>query len=292
MLPYTFNRVSIYAFIDQVIDENYDSRCGKIVFNFSNLNFIYPAAVTVLSNLIEFLRLSKVKISFIGHSPNQVNSAAISYLDDSGFFKQYLKHSLRDHAVVRSTTLPLELVEYSKSYEYMGFRLIPWLARNLDVDERALSTIKVCFQEIFNNINDHSQVKIGCSFAQYYPQKNELIMTISDFGVGIPYNIRKDIQDITDHEAIEKACEQGYTTQTTGRNRGAGLDILIKNVVLKNGGTLIIQSRHGMMSCLRQNHQLKKVPRAVDGFYPGTLIQLHLNTSQFIYDEFSEDFEW
>lgn len=296
MLPYRFTREATYAFINLIIDENYDSRCDKLVFDFSNLNFIDPAGVTVLSNLIEFLKLSKVKVVFKSFNVNSTNENAIMYLDDSGFFNHYLNKTLRQHAGVRSTTLPLELVEYSKSYEYMGFRLLPWLASSLNVNEQALATIKVCFQEIYNNIKDHSQVKVGCSFAQYYPQKREIILTVSDFGVGIPFNVVKHNPQLSDHDAIDKACEEGYTTQTTGRNRGAGLDVLIKNVVQKNGGTLIIQSRHGIVHCLKRDGLVTRIPREANGFYPGTLIYIKLDINNFVYDEFDEevdkDFSW
>ncbi len=174
----------------------------------------------------------------------------------------------------------------------MGFKLIPWLARSLSCDEPSLATLKVCFQEIFNNINDHSTEKIGCSFAQHYPQKNKIKISISDFGVGIPFNVKNKIKNLNDHQAIDKACEAGFTTQTTVRNRGAGLDVLIKNVVAKNNGVVIIQSRKGLVSCVKLNGELKRSAKPSAGFYPGTLIQITLDTNKFVSDEHEEDFEW
>jgi anti-sigma regulatory factor (Ser/Thr protein kinase) len=294
-IPNRFDRITAYAFINQIIDENYDSRCSNLVFDFSKLRFIDPAGVTVLSNLIEFLKLLGVKIQITGHQKNNVNKQAIEYLDDSGFFNHYLRQKLNPNARVRQTTLPLELVDYTRSYEYMGFTLLPWLSRILHVDEKALSTIKVCFQEIFNNIKDHSQVNVGCIYAQHYPNrdnKNQIIIAISDFGVGIPFNVKKQYSEISDHEAIDKACEEGYTTQTTGKNRGAGLDVLIKNVVSKNGGTILIQSCHGIVTCIKRVGETKRIPREAPGFYPGTMIQLSLEIDKFVYDEFDEEFEW
>lgn len=288
-LPHSLNEETIYPFIETIIDKNYDSKCDSLIFDFANLKFIEPSGVTVLSNLIEFLKLSKVKVAFANMDTKQF---AIRYLDDSDFFNHYMGKKLRTSSELRPTTLPLELVEYSRSYEYMGFRLIPWLSRNLNVPEAALSTLKVCFQEIFNNIKDHSEVTIGCIFAQHYPNLNQIQITASDFGIGIPTNIRKLEPALSDHLAIDKACDEGYTTQTTGRNRGAGLDVLIKNVVFKNSGNIVIQSRHGRVVCKKEGDYVRRIPREVKGFYPGTLIQLILDTEKFQLDEMEEIFEW
>lgn len=288
-LPYRFDMNTIFPFISSIIDENYDCKCNSLVFDFHNLSFIEPIAITVLSNLIEYLKLLKVKVEFLNLN---LRKQPIKYLDDCGFFKQYLGKPLTDQSTLRQTTLPLELVEYAKSYEYMGYRLVPWLSRNLEVDERSLSTLKVCFQEIYNNIKDHSTQSIGCSFAQHYPTKGIIQITVSDFGVGIPENVRKVHANLQDHLAIEKASEEGFTTQSTGRNRGAGLDVLIKNVVFKNRGVINILSRHGSLKCINVDGNIKKIPRQIEDFYPGTLIQLIIDTNKFVFDEIEEEFEW
>jgi len=218
-LPNRLNKESIYRLVASVLDEQHNARCKTIFLDFAPLQFIDSAGVTVLSNLIEFLKKVGAKTYFKGHKGL---SGPVRFLDDSGFFKQYLKYSLVPDAQVRSTTLPLQLVEYKKSYGYVGFDLIPWLARALSTDELSLSTIKVCFQEIFNNINDHSEVKIGCVFAQHYPKDDRVQMTVSDFGVGIPAKVQAVEPQHNDQQAIRRAAEQGFTTQSTVRNR-AGL---------------------------------------------------------------------
>lgn len=289
-IPRQLDRTTIYPLVQQVLDEDLNAKCSKITFDFSALVFVKPAGVTVLSNLIEFLRKAGAKTFFANHK--RPSCPAIDYLDDSGFFHHYLGTSLREGSSVRSTTLPLRLVEYAKSYEYMGFSLVPWLASALATPEKSLATIKVCFQEIYNNINDHSTRSIGCSFAQHYPNKNQIDITVSDFGIGIPVNVRRLKPEVTDQQALALACEAGFTTKTSVRNRGAGLDVLIKNVVIRNGGAIIIHSNRGIVSCTRDNGTVKKTPRGADGFYPGTLIQLSLHTDRFISDEIEEEFEW
>lgn len=289
-LPNRLTKETMYPLISKVLDENHDARCKVIYFDFSPLKFIDSAGVTVLSNLISFLRRAGAKTYCKGH---KALTEPIKYLDDAGFFKQYYDFNISADAAVRSTTLPLQLVEYPRSYEYMEYRLVPWLARALSTEEQSLSTVKVCFQEIFNNINDHSEVMIGCTFAQHYPRDDLIQVTVSDFGIGIPSRVRNVHPELNDQQAIAKASEQGFTTQTTVRNRGAGLDVLIKNVVAKNGGAVMIHSRRGILTCARGRDGLvKRTPRPANGFYPGTLIQMALHTNTFVSDDADEEFEW
>ncbi|MCY0389864.1 histidine kinase [Robbsia sp. Bb-Pol-6] len=289
-MPSNLNRESMYRLVASVLDRDHNARCATIYLDFEPLKFIDPAGVTVLSNLIEFLRKVGAKTYFKGHKDL---STPVRFLDDSGFFEQYLGYALVPGARIRATTLPLQLVEYQRSYEYLEYKLIPWLANVLGAAEPNLSTIKVCFQEIFNNINDHSEVKIGCVFAQHYPKNHTVQITVSDFGVGIPHRIQSVEPQHNDQQALRRAAEQGFTTQTTIRNRGAGLDVLIKNVVSKNGGAIIIQSGGGILSCTRgPDGTVKRTPRSAKGFYPGTLIQMSLHTKYFISDELDEEFSW
>lgn len=289
-LPHNFNKDTMYALVNSVLDEHQDCRYSKIVFDFSSLGFIEPGGVTVLSNLIEYLKRVGVAVTFRNfHGGTQ----ALKFLDDSGFFVHYLGKPVDPNSSVRNTTLPLQLVEYSRSYGYMENRLVPWLARALNATDGGLGTVKVCFQEIFNNIQDHSTVTIGCSFAQHYPTKRKIQICVSDFGVGIPENVRKVDATLTDAAAIERACTAGFTTQTTPRNRGAGLDVLIRNVVHKSGGAVVIHSGHGIYSCTKVGDRTNLTPRTAAGFYPGTLVHVVLNTDTFVADDVDEeDFQW
>lgn len=289
-LPARLNKETIYRLVEQVLDEDNNARCRTIYLDFEPLQFIDTTGVTVLSNLIEFLKRVGATTYFKGHKGLHT---PVKFLDDSGFFKQYLGYSLDPNAKVRPTTLPLELVEYKRSYEYVGFRLVPWLAYALNTNEPSLSTIKVCLLEIFNNIEDHSKVNIGCVFAQHYPNDDAIQLTVSDFGVGIPARVQAVEPQHNDQQAIRRAAEQGFTTQTTVRNRGAGLDVLIKNVVAKNGGAVVIQSLRGILACTRKpDGTVKRIPRSADGFYPGTLIQISLHKRSFVSDELDEEFSW
>lgn len=289
--PARLNRHTMYSLIDKVIDEDMHPRSSQVTINFRTLDFIEPTGVTILSNITEWLLKRDVKVSY--KYPQQLGSRpALEFLDDSQYFKHYVGEYKRRFASTRPTTIPLELVGYNESYQWFQ-KTQRWLANRLNVSTGSLTNIKICFEEIFNNINDHSQEHIGCVFAQHFPNKNTISVAISDFGVGIPSKIQEQHPWLSDGEAIKTATEVGFSTKSTPRNRGAGLDTLIYNVVNNNQGSVYIHSNHGILNCNYTNSSVLKTPQDHIGYYPGTLIEIVFKTDtiEYILDE-EEDFEW
>ncbi|MBY0055006.1 ATP-binding protein [Brevibacillus agri] len=288
-IPNNLNSSTMHHILSSAITPDLIPVDNEIIFDFSFLQFIEPVGVTILGNLVQWLLKRNVKVTF--RYPSNY-PAAIKYLDDSNFFQMYTGQKINSSATQRNTTIPLQLVAYQDSYQWMDNKLVTWLASRLNLTRASLGDIKVCFQEIFNNINDHSKEHIGCFFAQHYPAKNEVNIAISDFGIGIPSNVQSVIPGLTDSLAIQKATEQGFSTKSTPGNRGAGLDVLVKNVVKNNQGWVYIHSNHGILKCnLGQNNDIVMEPSDIRGFYPGTLFEIVLRTDTIEHVE-EEEFEW
>lgn len=288
-LPRVFNRGTMYAFIDQVLDTELNARCQKITFDFSTLHFIYPVGVTALSNLIEYLLKRKVRVLFTNHS---LLTQCNRFLDDSGFFQLYTKQMAFPHSNLRSTTLPLARVRHDQSHSWIENSFTNWISTRVGFSASTFASITVCLKEVFNNIDDHSGEKVGCVFAQHYPKMNEIQVAISDFGIGIPANVKRIRPELTDSGAIKAALVEGFTTKSTSRNQGAGLDILTKYVVLRNRGSIIVHSLKGSFSCTYQDGITKQTPREEHGYYPGTLLQITFRTNYLEAIAEKEDFEW
>lgn len=290
-IPRTLNRETMYPFIETVIDcDKLQPKCSKLIFGFGHLEFIEPVGVVVLCSMIQWLRKRGVKISFVNHTKL---TPAARYLDDSKFFERYLDHKLDSFSDVRATTIPLSLVQHARSFSYIE-ALIYWLSKRLEISPAALSGIKVCMQEIFNNIRDHSEQDVGCIFVQHYPRKDQIQLAISDFGVGIPANVRTVSPNLGDAEAILSATVEGFTSKPGGRNRGAGLDILIQQVAGTNKGSVHIHSSKGIVTAFSDYTTVQRRARSSKvGTYPGTLIQMNLRTDTIDRgDEYEEEFEW
>jgi anti-sigma regulatory factor (Ser/Thr protein kinase) len=73
---------------------------------------------------------------------------------------------------------------------------------------------------------DHagSEAQIASVFPRHYPEDNNIHIAISDFGMGIPDTVRRVKPEIKDDcKAIPQAVIDGFTSQSTPRNRGPGL---------------------------------------------------------------------
>jgi anti-sigma regulatory factor (Ser/Thr protein kinase) len=296
LLPRAFNMTTMQGFLEQVIDDQRDARCSHVIFDFARLEFVEPVGVVVLSNVIEYFRKLTCKVSFINHT---TENKGTKFLDDALFFERYLNKKLFLSSVVRSTTVPLKLIHSEKAQEYLLRTVMPWVAQSVGMNADSLQGVRVSLEEVLHNVRDHSGVDVGCTFAQHFPKNNRIQIAISDFGIGIPDVVRSIRPEVSDPAALRLACEEGFTTQSNVRNRGAGLSTLIKYVTKNNGGNVLIAAARGELSAAPTPgslHPYKITTRHVgDGFYPGTLVRVILRTDTLeraAQDAIVEPFTW
>lgn len=291
-LPSKFNAWTMYDFIAQLLSEQRYAKCSKVYLDFTKVTFIEPVGVVVLSNLIEYLKKIGVSVWFKGHS---IRTKCTEFLDDSGFFEQYLKKRIFTGSSLRSTTIPLQLIAKKEFTGYLYMRLTPWIGSEVGLSEKSLSALRTSLEEIFHNVSDHSGVGIGCTFAQHYPTKREIQIAVSDFGAGIPNVVRTKLPTISDPDALKKACEEGFSTQSNVQNRGAGLPNLMRYVTQRNDGNVLIASGQANLSAAKGTNGTKLTTRAQSGYYPGTLVRVILRTDTLektTSDIELEPFEW
>ncbi|MEM5014129.1 ATP-binding protein [Niallia taxi] len=292
-LPRILNRDSMYGLLQKVISNDLEPIDNEITLNFETLTrFIEPSGVTILSNLISWLEYQGVEVGiYVGDLPPR--ECPNRFLDDSMFFQQHLGNKINEHAQVRTTTLPLKHVNAQSPIPWLENVFTPWLAFQLGINQTRLSTVQMCIEEVLNNIRDHANNATGSIFAQYFPHKHEIVVTISDFGVGIPYNVQRVLPSLNDEDAIRQAAIRGFSTQSTPQNRGQGLDNLIYNVVNNGKGSVYIHSLSGILSCKQGDTDIQYRPKSALGYYPGTLIELKFRTDvEEIFDIEEEKFAW
>jgi anti-sigma regulatory factor (Ser/Thr protein kinase) len=279
----------MYGLIGEVLDHELKPKSSRIGFDFSRLNFVDASAVTVLSNLILYLKQHGVRVGYYNYKYDKEGN---KYLDDSGFFAAHLGKKIFANSALRETTFPLQEVRHDVSFSWIFNKFTPWIAGRTQLPESSFGLINVCLGEIFNNILDHSGQKVGCAFAQHYPQQKEVMLSISDFGVGIPHNVRKVLPNISDDEAIAQAVIEGFTTKSTQRNRGAGLHILTRNIVGTNQGEINVHSLKGRLQSKFIASGPRHLPNMTNSPYPGTLIEISFKTGMLNPITEKEDFQW
>ncbi|MDW5564556.1 ATP-binding protein [Streptococcus mutans] len=284
-------RRNIIEFRDYV-DRSSDGAALSI--DLTKVEFIKPAGVIALNNIFQWSKQDKgIEVSFIVNTEtkNKRNREVMEYLSDCGFFANFGQEDIFKVPRLRSTMLSLKTVETSKVNQWKQSDLMGWLQRQTG-KRNDFSSICVAIDEIFNNISDHSTEKIGSIFGQYYPKKNEIIIAVSDFGIGIPTSLKEKCdEEKTDNGWIEEALKEGVSTQSVPQNRGAGLANIMKTLTTNKIGQVTIISNCGKVKL--ENNQIVE-SRTFTESYQGTFFELKIDTSnQSLYDlEEEEDFEW
>ncbi|WP_395390914.1 hypothetical protein WBP07_10145 [Novosphingobium sp. BL-8A] len=290
-LPQNFQMNAVSKFTSQIVGFSGEPLDDVVVFDFEKLNFIDGNGYTVLSNSIGWLASKGVEVRF--RRFNHPNNHAVQYLDDCGFFLKYAKCQVRSSAKVRDTTVPCIHIQQQQSFSWVERRLSPWLEWTLGVGYGQVASIRTCVKEVLNNIADHSKVSTGFVHAQHYPNTKNIKIITSDFGEGIPNTIRNRYGPMSDFEAILHATKNGVTAQSQPNNMGAGLSYLV-DTVLANGGVVRLHSLTGNLTCRCDNRGRMQQHRGRgSGLYPGTLIEIELDTRLFVGDDDDRaDFEW
>lgn len=290
-IPRRFTFSTLYGFTRLVVGNDGYPTNDHFTFDFSRLNFIDGSGLTVLSNTLEWLNHHNAKIEFSGHE--RLASEAICYLDDCGFFRRHLGAPLRKFATVRNTTVPFTRIAEGEAHPWLEYQFTPFMSAVLGVPSGALASIRSCVGEVFNNIADHSTLNVGFAHIQHYPRMDEVRITVSDFGRGIPSTIRDRHPGLSDEQAILHATQQGVTAQTTPRNRGLGLDLLIRRVTSNQGCVTIFSYNGALMCSCDGNGDIERKAIGGNGAYPGTLVDIMLPTICFVGDDFEEEeLEW
>ncbi|MBF0296032.1 MAG: hypothetical protein HQL96_12650 [Magnetococcales bacterium] len=282
-LPPQFTEETIFEFLSMLIHRG-APRDLKVQVNFNTLHFIDPVGQVTLSNTIGWLQKKGVKVTFL--APDTTNPA-VRFLDDAQFFSSHLKNhqTILPAAHLRETTLPITRIQHSQAGHWLRGTFVHWMAERTEIPVPSLVSIQSSLMEIFNNIKDHSEEQIGCCAAQHFPKNRRIIIAIADFGVGIPTQMSKKYHG-SNSDLIMQACDEGVSTKSIPQNRGAGLYLLVQNVVRLNHGMISIYSNDGKATfgTLNNHHKPSK-------FYPGTLFIVIFDTDTIVPDE-EEDFQW
>jgi signal transduction histidine kinase len=239
-----------------------------VTLDFSACRFLRQNAVAFLGGLIRLVQYlgGKVRIDQGQLHPDVANNLAKNGF--SGIFW--------GGAFVR----PGNAIPYREDGESDNVRLTAylrdqWLGRGwVHVSDLLRNTIIGTVWEVYANGFEHGESGIGMfSCGQHYPQLRTLKLTIVDFGVGIPANVRDFLHDpsIGSDRALEWAFHPGTTTKPQGMGRGLGLNIL-KRFIQLNKGQLEIFSHdaYAFVDSSRERCLARK------SYFGGTLVNISL----------------
>lgn len=163
--------------------------------------------------------------------------------------------------------------------DYLRYK---WLGRGwLNISPGLQESITGQVLEIYLNAFEHSQSSIGVfSCGQHYPQAKMLNLTVIDFGIGIPSNVRSLAENapFSSAEALAWAFQSGNTTKLSGVSRGMGLSLL-QSFVTENRGNLRIFSNDGCISI--DDNGVRPENKRIN--FTGTLVNIALRCDESYY---------
>ncbi len=251
------------------------SKPRSLNIDLTNMNFIAPYHVVSLACLIEEYHMNGVIIKF-----NQGNNPATDYLDQLGFFDYWKKGFDRKkyHPDKVRTSFCLWQLDIEMFNAYV-FQAKDYFNRHFFSD-KDLQPLNDSLTELFNNVVDHSESPVrGYVFTQYFPKRNQIIISVCDFGNGIPKTINRFLErtkgkGVSNIAALLMGFKKGFSTESTPSNRGLGLDNIASIVKTMKSELLIISND----VYFKQKHDGSVVKALMPEAFPGTQVVISLNT--------------
>ncbi len=256
-----------------------------VIFDFSKCGFLRPNAVVFLGGLARLILFRK---GHAGFDWSTLSSDIMTNLCQNGFAGHfdYPSSSWTGNSIYYREDSSLDangILDYLTYY---------WLGRGwLHISPRLCDAIVGHMWEIYNNAFEHAASEIGVfSCGQYFPNNNELVLSMVDFGRGIAANVRNFLRQdprsnrLPAANCIQWAFQSGTTTLPNSMARGVGLDLL-KEFIRANYGKLEVYSNEGSG---RIDEKGEKFFNHSSSFQ-GTIFHITLTCDEKLYKFASED---
>jgi hypothetical protein len=248
-----------------------------IEFDFSGCRFLRQNAVAFLGGLARLIQHRDGQVVFRW---NTLTSAVHMNLAQNGFMGAFGGPL----GPWPGNSIPFHEDCQQNGHGFVDYLTRLWLGRGwVNVSAGLRDAIVGHMAEVYLNAFDHGQSPIGVfTCGQHFPKNHELNLTIVDFGVGIPSNVRlfkaNDFapEELQAAKCMDWAFQKGTSTNPGGR--GIGLDLLQEFVRL-NHGRLEMFSHEGYVSITDGKMSFAKR----NTFFEGTLVNISLRCDESYY---------
>ena len=246
-----------------------------VTFRFSHCTFLKQNAVAFLGGLARLIEHRGGRVTFDWTTLQErirVNLAQQGFLAAFG----------SPGGPWTGNSIPYREDRHLDKAGLMDYLKTMWLGRGwIHVSPSLRDEIVGRLWEIYANAFEHSQSPVGVfSCGQHFPNKHWLRLSVVDFGVGIPSNVRLFFRapDLPAHLALSWAFRPGTTTNPNGMGRGMGLDLL-RQFVTVNKGSLEVFSHeaHSIIESGRAKMETRT------SHFEGTIVNIALRCDDSYY---------
>lgn len=251
----------------------------KLIIDFSDCDFIYPDYVILLLCSIKYIESLGIKVS--GTLKLGKDNKIVSYLAKMNFFEN-LNVELPISIPKINPNNSVQIQKYTSENQLLVLNsILKVLREKSSLNDDVYASLDYCFNEILDNVLNHTEEKIGWVVAQYFENINSIRLIVCDFGMGIHKSLNQK-HDFTEEEAIAKCIESGVTN---GKGQGHGLFATASFVKL-NKGWLSLFSGNKKLNVSEKGTIVKDI----EG-WQGTCVYIRINTNVEVdYKEFTSPF--
>jgi hypothetical protein len=273
MVPTLNDTESDFSRLFMIFEQVMSSTTQQVLFVFTYCRFLRPNAVAFLGGTVRSLQRKGVTVFIDWTSFQEKVKASLT----QNTFCSKLGHGTPGYL---GHAIPYREDPREDANSILDYLTQNWIGKGwVKVSEELRDAIAGKVWEIYANSFEHSNSLIGVySCGQHFYGRNELVLSVVDFGVGIPHNVREYLSSdsraasLTAESCLRWACVSGNTTATAkGIPRGLGLHLL-KELVRVNNGKLELYSHNAYVKMDSSGDEFKTLPF----FFKGTILNITL----------------
>ena len=262
------NSKSSYIFLADLQKYIRDGSESKVLFDLSKCEFYHAIYISFLGTTLKVAENFGKKVTICTKRGSKVEV----YLKRSGLYS-YVTHDPFDYT--NENTLPFCKISSENEEEVLSYIENIIGHAPVKLTETAHELLFQNIYEVFSNASEHSEENLGVyAGGHWMPNSRELVFSIYDTGIGIPFLIKKMVAGVqSSEEAVMWALQQGNSTKQLedGVPRGIGLSKLLSFIQL-NKGRLDIFS-NDICYCIDKGHQYCfSLPNPIMGTFIGITI--------------------
>jgi hypothetical protein len=248
---------------------------SDVTFDFSHCDFLHPQAVAFLGGLVRLIEHRGGTALLLWGT---LKPAIWACLAQNGFMQAFGG----PQGPWQGTAVPYLSHPTADPAAFDSYARISWLGRGwVSASPDLVSEVVGYVGEIYVNAFEHAGSAVGVhGCGQLFPRLGILSLTLVDFGIGIPANVRRFKGDAEPElwrdgaRCLEWAFGRGHSTRPGEISGGLGLHTL-REFVFASQGSMEIYS-HESRATLRKDHTDYS---ACADHFEGTMITIRLRST-------------